>query len=63
MSELNEQKRLPEGAMIGAILRGESSEPELPRGDTIIDPGDHVILSVKTTDIKTVEKLFAPDSK
>ena len=63
MSELNEQKRLPEGAMIGAILRGESSEPELPRGDTIIHPGDHVILSVKTTDIKTVEKLFAPDSK
>jgi len=63
MSELNEQKRLPEGAMIGAILRGESSEPELPRGDTIINPGDHVILSVKTTDIKTVEKLFAPDSK
>jgi trk system potassium uptake protein TrkA len=63
MSELNEQKALPEGAMIGAILRGESSEPELPRGDTIINPGDHVILSVKTTDIKTVEKLFAPDSK
>ena len=63
MSELNEQKALPEGAMIGAILRGESSEPELPRGDTIINPGDHVNLSVKTTDIKTVEKLFAPDSK
>ena len=63
MSELNEKKRIPEGAMIGAILRGESSEPELPRGDTIINPGDHVILSVKTKDIKTVEKLFAPDSK
>ena len=63
MSELNEKKRIPAGAMIGAILRGDSSEPELPRGDTIINPGDHVILSVKTKDIKTVEKLFAPDSK
>ena len=63
MSELTEEKRIPEGAMIGAILRGDSSEPELPRGDTIINPGDHVILSVKTKDIKTVEKLFAPDSK
>ncbi len=63
LSELNEKKRMPAGAMIGAILRGDSSEPELPRGDTIINPGDHVILSVKTTDIKAVEKLFAPDSK
>ena len=63
MSELNEKKRLPKGAMIGALLRGDSSEPELPRGSTIIHPGDRVILSVKTKDIKTVEKLFAPDSR
>ena len=63
MSELNEKKRIPAGAMIGAILRGDSSEPELPRGDTIINPGDHVILSVKTKDITRVEKLFAPNSR
>lgn len=48
---------LPEGATIGAIVRGE--QVLIAHGDVVIEPSDHVILFV--TDrrrIKDVEKLF-----
>ena len=47
---------LPEGVVIGAITR--DGEMVIPRGDTVIEPDDHVIVFVKFDVLEeTVEKL------
>ncbi len=46
---------LPDGAIVGAIVRG--GEVVLPRGDTVIEAGDRVILFVESSVVRKVEKL------
>lgn len=48
--------RLPEKVMIGAIVRGQ--KVIIPRGGTVVRPGDRVILFAATPSIKKVERLF-----
>ena len=53
------QLDLPEGALVGGILRSNPKDLVLiPRGDDEILPGDHVIVSVLPKAIKDVEKVF-----
>jgi len=51
------EAELPEGVLIGAIVRG--SEVVIPRGDTVIRPGDRVIIFAASSAVKKVERLFA----
>ncbi|MFN4274718.1 MAG: Trk system potassium transporter TrkA [Ferrovibrio sp.] len=53
LSELN----LPDGLMIGAIIRGD--RVMIARGDSEIEAGDRVILFARRDAVKKVEKLFA----
>jgi trk system potassium uptake protein TrkA len=61
-----EQIELPEGAQIGALVRGLHAEggdakPQviIAHHDTVIEPLDHVIVFVpKKRSIRAVEKLF-----
>ncbi len=48
---------LPEGVMVGAIVRGE--DVIIPRGDTVIKPKDRVVIFAASSAVKSVEKLFA----
>ena len=48
---------LPEGVMIGAVLRGR--QVIMPRGDTVISAGDLVVLYATTKAAKRVERLFS----
>ena len=47
---------LPKGSMVGGIVRNMS--PILPRGDTMIKPGDRIIVFSLPDHIHTVENLF-----
>lgn len=47
---------LPEGVLLGAVLRGDSVI--MPRGSTEIRPGDHVILFVRADKVRKVEQMF-----
>jgi trk system potassium uptake protein TrkA len=49
--------RLPSGVIIGAILRGETVI--VPRGATVINAHDRVVLFATYEAVKKVEKLFA----
>ena len=49
--------RLPPGVIIGAILRGETVI--VPRGGTVINAHDRVVLFATYEAVKKVEKLFA----
>ncbi|MDA0367008.1 MAG: Trk system potassium transporter TrkA [Proteobacteria bacterium] len=49
--------KLPAGVIIGALARGD--EVIIPRGDTIIETGDRVIVFATRDMVKKVEKLFA----
>ncbi len=49
--------RLPDGVLIGAIVRGQ--RVILPRGDTTIRAGDRVIIFAASTAVKKVERLFS----
>ncbi len=51
------QAKLPEGVIVGAILRGD--EVIIPRGDTVIHAGDLVTIFAASSAVKKVEKLFA----
>lgn len=53
LNEIN----LPEGIIIGAIVRHD--EVIIPRGATVIEPNDRVILHATPDAVKTVERLFA----
>jgi trk system potassium uptake protein TrkA len=48
---------LPDGIIIGAIVRGP--KVVIPRGHTVIEPRDRVILFARKDQVKLVEKLFA----
>jgi len=55
-----DELKLPQGAVIGAIVRGE--EVIIAHSDTVIEPEDHVILFLTNKrDIRKVEKLFQVD--
>ena len=49
--------KLPEGIVIGALVRNETVQ--IPRGGTIIEPKDRVILLTPANTIRNVEKLFS----
>jgi trk system potassium uptake protein TrkA len=51
------ESNLPKGVIIGAIVRDEKVIS--PRGDTIIDKNDSVVLLSTYEVIKQVEKLFS----
>ena len=46
----------PPGTVVGAIVRGE--EMIIPGGDTVIQPGDHVIIFTFRSSIPQVEKIL-----
>ena len=48
---------IPDGVMLGTIVRGE--EVIIPRGDTVIQAKDRVILFAKPKAVKKVEKMFS----
>ncbi|MCK4738934.1 MAG: Trk system potassium transporter TrkA [Deltaproteobacteria bacterium] len=51
--------KFPKGAIIGAITSGEDSEKMvLPSGDTVIEPGDKVIIFALRKTIKKVEQML-----
>jgi trk system potassium uptake protein TrkA len=49
--------RLPEGVIVGAIVRG--NEVIIPRGDTVTRANDLVVIFARSEAVKKVEKLFA----
>jgi trk system potassium uptake protein TrkA len=54
-----DQIKLPRGASIGAVVRGD--EVLIAHHDTVIQPNDHVILFlIDKHRIHDVEKLFQP---
>jgi trk system potassium uptake protein TrkA len=57
VGERLDQARLPAGVIIGAIVRDD--ELIQPRADTVIRPGDRVIVVARAPVVKRVEKLFA----
>ncbi len=46
----------PKGALLGAIVRGE--EILIPRGDTVVLPGDHLIIVTLRNVVRRLEKLL-----
>ena len=48
---------LPEGVLVGAIVRDD--EVIIPRGDTVVQANDLVIIFAATAAVKKIEKIFA----
>jgi trk system potassium uptake protein TrkA len=56
-----EEVKLPKGARIGAVVRGEGRDSEvlMPHHDLLIEDGDHVIIFIPNKRlVREVEKLF-----
>jgi trk system potassium uptake protein TrkA len=59
-----DELKLPEGAQIGAIVRGEDVDADareviIPHHDTVIQTGDHVVVFVpRKRMVRDIEKLF-----
>ena len=56
-----EEIKLPKGASIGAIVRGEGAKSEvlMPHHDTLIETDDHIIIFIPNKrQVREVEKLF-----
>ena len=51
------EANLPRGVRIGSVVRGDKVIS--PRGDTIIEAGDRIVLFAATSAVKKVEKLFS----
>ncbi|GEQ96735.1 Trk system potassium transport protein TrkA [Iodidimonas gelatinilytica] len=51
------QVKFPRGVVVGAIARG--SKVIVPRGETVFEPGDRVVVLALTESVKTVEQLFS----
>ena len=51
------QSRMPTGVIVGALVRGESIV--IPRGDTVIQVGDRVIMFALAEAVRQVEKMFS----
>lgn len=49
--------RMPAGVLIGAVVRGD--DVVSPRGDTVIQAGDRIVVAAKAAAVKRVEKFFA----
>lgn len=49
--------KLPSGVMLGAIVRGE--QVIMPRGNTVVQGGDRVVLFAVADAVKKVEKMFS----
>ncbi len=49
--------RMPSGVIVGAVVRGE--QVIIPRGDTIIEVGDRVIVLALAEMVRKVEKMFS----
>ena len=47
---------LPDGALVGGIVH--NGEAVVPRGGTVIEPGDRVVLFVEKSVVRKVEKLL-----
>jgi trk system potassium uptake protein TrkA len=47
---------IPHGAMVGAVVRGDKTI--IPQSDTVIEPGDHVVVVCLPSAVPAVEKLF-----
>ena len=50
--------KLPNGVMLGAVVRG-GKEVISPRGNTVVQGGDRVILFAAKEAVKRVEKMFS----
>jgi len=48
---------LPDGMVIGAVVRGD--DVIIPRGNTVIDAGDRVVVFAAADVISKVEKMFS----
>ena len=48
---------LPHGVLIGAIVRG--GEVIIPRGNTVMQVDDRIVLFAETSAIRAIESLFA----
>lgn len=48
---------LPEGVLVGAVVR--DSEVILPRGSTVVQTNDRVVIFAETEAVKQVEKMFS----
>jgi trk system potassium uptake protein TrkA len=56
-----EDIKLPKGARIGAIVRGEGRKGEvlMPHHDTVIETDDHIVIFIPNKRlVREVEKLF-----
>ncbi|MDP6516816.1 MAG: Trk system potassium transporter TrkA [Alphaproteobacteria bacterium] len=51
------EARMPKGVLVGALVRGE--QVIIPRGDTVIEKNDLVIVFAPHDAVKKVEKLFS----
>jgi len=49
--------RFPRGALVGVVVRPD--EVIIPDGETVIQPGDHVVVFTLDSAIRRVERLFA----
>lgn len=49
--------KLPSGVLLGAVVRGDAMIS--PRGNTIVQPGDRVVLFAAAEAVKKVEKMFS----
>ncbi len=50
---------LPDGVLVTLILRGR--EVVMPRGNTALEPGDHVFVAMRTSLQPLIDRLFDPD--
>jgi trk system potassium uptake protein TrkA len=51
------ESRLPPGVIVGALVRDRTVV--IPRGDTVIRPGDRVVIFAAAETVKRIEKLFS----
>jgi trk system potassium uptake protein TrkA len=51
------EANLPPGILVGAILRGD--QIITPRGDSVIEVGDRVVIFAVADAVKHVEKMFS----
>lgn len=47
---------MPHGAVVGAVIRSDATI--IPQNDTVIEPGDHVVVVCLPSAVPAVEKLF-----
>lgn len=53
-----EQLRLPDGCVVGGLIRAETHEAVIPAGDTIIRQGDHIFLFAVPQSLEKAVSVF-----